>query len=103
MAPTLIHNQQLEGHRQAQQHRNIREESEARTVNNTVPESRHIHLSNIGARPESFQVQCIFYFSILIFPLQRQYKKVQPSDCCNKFVVTPSSVTRRVTKLQSRS
>jgi hypothetical protein len=43
MAPTLIHNQQPEGHRQAQQQRDTREESEARTLNNTVPESRHIY------------------------------------------------------------
>ena len=43
LAPTLAHNQQPEGHRQAQQQRDTREESEARTVNNIVPESRHIY------------------------------------------------------------
>jgi hypothetical protein len=43
MEPTLPHNQQLEGHLQAQQQRDIREESEARIVNNTMPESRHIY------------------------------------------------------------
>jgi hypothetical protein len=43
MAPTLPHNQQLEGHRQVQQQRDTREESEARIVNSTVPESRHIY------------------------------------------------------------
>jgi hypothetical protein len=43
LAPALVHNQQPEGHRQAQQQRDIREESEARIVNNTVPESRHIY------------------------------------------------------------
>jgi hypothetical protein len=43
MTPTLTHNQQPQGHRQAQQQRDTREESEARTVNNTVPESRHIY------------------------------------------------------------
>jgi hypothetical protein len=43
MAPTLIHNQQPEGHRQAQQQCDTREESEAHTVNNTMPESRHIY------------------------------------------------------------
>ena len=42
-ASALVHNQQLEGHCQAQQERDLREESEARTVNNTVPESRHIY------------------------------------------------------------
>jgi hypothetical protein len=41
LAPTLAHNQQPEGHRQAQQQCGIREES--RTVNNIVPESRHIY------------------------------------------------------------
>jgi hypothetical protein len=50
-----------------------------------------------------FPSSMYFYFSVFIFPLRRQYKKVQPSTYCNKFVVTPSSVTRRVTKLQSRS
>jgi hypothetical protein len=43
LAPTLVHNQQPEGHHQAQQHRDTREESEARTVNNIVLESRHIY------------------------------------------------------------
>jgi hypothetical protein len=43
LAPTLVHNQQPEGHRQAQQQHDTREESEARTVNSTVPESRHIY------------------------------------------------------------
>jgi hypothetical protein len=43
MAPTLPHNQQPEGHRRAQQQRDACEESEARTVNNIVPESRHIY------------------------------------------------------------
>jgi hypothetical protein len=43
VAPALVHNQQPEGHRQAQQQRDLREESEARTVNNTVPELRHIY------------------------------------------------------------
>jgi hypothetical protein len=43
MAPTSSHNQQPEGHRQIQQQRDAREESEARIVNNTVPESRHIY------------------------------------------------------------
>jgi hypothetical protein len=41
LTPTLVHNQQPEGHRQAQQQRDTREESEACTVNNIVPESRH--------------------------------------------------------------
>jgi hypothetical protein len=43
LAPTLAHNQQLEGHRQAQQQRDTREDSKSHTVNSTVPESRHIY------------------------------------------------------------
>jgi hypothetical protein len=43
LAPTLIHNQQPEGHLQAQQQCDTREESETRTINNIVPESRHIY------------------------------------------------------------
>jgi hypothetical protein len=43
LAPALIHNQQPKGHRQAQQQRDTREESEAHTVNSIVPESRHIY------------------------------------------------------------
>jgi hypothetical protein len=43
MAPTSSHNQQPEGHRQVQQQRDAREESEARLVNSTVQESRHIY------------------------------------------------------------
>jgi hypothetical protein len=39
----LTYNQQLEGHRQVRQQRDLQEESKARTVNNTVPESRHIY------------------------------------------------------------
>jgi hypothetical protein len=36
MAPTSSHNQQPEGHRQIQQQRDAREESEARTINSIV-------------------------------------------------------------------
>jgi hypothetical protein len=43
LAPALVHSQQLEGHHHAQQQRDLREESEARTVNNKVPESKHIY------------------------------------------------------------
>jgi hypothetical protein len=43
MAPTSSYNQQPKGHRQIQQQRDAREESEARIVNNIVPESRHIY------------------------------------------------------------
>jgi hypothetical protein len=43
LASTSSHNQQPEGHRQVQQQRDAREKFEARTVNNTVPESRHIY------------------------------------------------------------
>jgi hypothetical protein len=43
LAPTLVRNQQPEGHHHAQQQRDFREESEAHTVNNTMPESKHIY------------------------------------------------------------
>jgi hypothetical protein len=43
MAPTSSHNQQPEGHHQVQQQFDAREESNARIVNNIVPESRHIY------------------------------------------------------------
>jgi hypothetical protein len=43
LTPTFVHNQQPEGHRQAQQQRDTREEYEAHTVNSTVPKSRHIY------------------------------------------------------------
>jgi hypothetical protein len=43
LAPTSSHNQQPEGQRQIQQQRDAREESKARIVNNTIPESRHIY------------------------------------------------------------
>jgi hypothetical protein len=43
MAPTSSHNQQPEGHHQVQQQRDACEESKARTINNIVPESRHIY------------------------------------------------------------
>jgi hypothetical protein len=43
MAPTSSQNQHPEGQRQIQQQRDAREESEARTVNSIVPESRHIY------------------------------------------------------------
>jgi hypothetical protein len=43
MAPSLTHNQQPERHHQTQQQRDMREESEARTVNSIVLELRHIY------------------------------------------------------------
>jgi hypothetical protein len=43
LAPTLSHNQQPEGQHQIQEQHDAREESEARTVNSTIPESRHIY------------------------------------------------------------
>jgi hypothetical protein len=41
--PPLIHNEQPEGRNHIQQQRDFREESEARTVNNIVLESKHIY------------------------------------------------------------
>jgi hypothetical protein len=43
LAPALVCSQQPEGHHHAQQQRDLREESEACTVNSTVPESKHIY------------------------------------------------------------
>jgi hypothetical protein len=43
LPPTHTRSQQPEGHQHAQQQRDFREESEARTVNSTVPESKHIY------------------------------------------------------------
>jgi hypothetical protein len=43
LAPTLVRSQQPEGHQHAQQQRDFWEESEARTINSTVPESKHIY------------------------------------------------------------
>jgi hypothetical protein len=43
MALVSNHDQQPEGHLRPQQQRDLREQSEARTVNSTVPESRHIY------------------------------------------------------------
>jgi hypothetical protein len=43
LPPTQIRSQQPEGHQHAQRQRDFREESKARTVNNTVPESKHIY------------------------------------------------------------
>jgi hypothetical protein len=39
----MTQSQQLEGHQHAQQQRDFREESEALTVNSTVPEFKHIY------------------------------------------------------------
>jgi hypothetical protein len=43
LAPAPNHDQQPEGHLRPQQQRYLREQSEARTVNSIVPESRHIY------------------------------------------------------------
>jgi hypothetical protein len=43
MAPVQNHDQQPEGHLWPQQQRDLREQSEARTVNSIVLESRHIY------------------------------------------------------------
>jgi hypothetical protein len=43
LPPTHTRGQQPEGHQHVQQQRDFREESEARTVNSTVPESKHIY------------------------------------------------------------
>jgi hypothetical protein len=43
LQPTYSRSQQLEGRQHSQQQREFREESEARTVNSTVTESKHIY------------------------------------------------------------
>jgi hypothetical protein len=43
LTPTLARSQQPEGHQHAQHERDFWEESEARIVNSTVPESKHIY------------------------------------------------------------
>jgi hypothetical protein len=43
LPPTHTRSQQPEGHQHAQQQCDFREESEARTVNSTVPKSKHIY------------------------------------------------------------
>jgi hypothetical protein len=43
LQPTYSRSQQPEGRQYTQQQRELREESEARTVNSTVPESKHIY------------------------------------------------------------
>jgi hypothetical protein len=43
MAPAPSHDQQLDRHLRPQQQRDLREQSEARTVNSIVPESRNIY------------------------------------------------------------
>jgi hypothetical protein len=43
LQPAYSRGQQPEGSQQTHQQRDFREESEARTVNSTVPESKHIY------------------------------------------------------------
>jgi hypothetical protein len=43
LQPTYSRSHQPEGHQHSQQQQEFREESEARTVNSTVPESKHIY------------------------------------------------------------
>jgi hypothetical protein len=45
LQPTSSRSQQPEGRQHSQQQRDFREESEARTVNSTVPESKHIYFA----------------------------------------------------------
>jgi hypothetical protein len=43
MVPAPSHDKQPEGHLWPQQQRDLRDQSEVRTVNSTVPEARHIY------------------------------------------------------------
>jgi hypothetical protein len=62
---------------QVQQQRDLREESEAHTVNNTVPESRHIYWKcrSILAkqRPQSIY---LYSFCLYVFFLKKQCREV---------------------------
>jgi hypothetical protein len=64
-------NQQPKGHRQAQQQRDTREESEACTVNSIVPESRHIYRKQRNTLTRKFSNSMYFYFFAFIFPPQK--------------------------------
>jgi hypothetical protein len=63
LPPTHTRSQQPEGHQHAQQQRDFREESEARTVNSTVPESKHIYWG-------ISYFWCIFIFYVILFFLR---------------------------------
>jgi hypothetical protein len=54
-------------------------------------------------RQESRHIYCNFHLFRFMFLPQKQFEKVQPSTRCNKSMVTPSIVTTKVKKLQSRS
>jgi hypothetical protein len=56
-----------------------------------------------GLNKKIIHTQCNLCFSCFYVFTRRQYKKVQPSACCNKSGVTPSRVTEKVKKLQSCS
>jgi hypothetical protein len=49
LQPTYSRSQQPEGRQHSQQQREYKEESEARTVNSTVPESKHIYIERYPA------------------------------------------------------
>jgi hypothetical protein len=83
MAPTSSHNQQPEGHHQVQQQRDAREESEARIVNNILPESRHIYWSNTWAQSNktSYILNVIFIALAFMFLLKDNIRRynLQPA------------------------
>jgi hypothetical protein len=61
LQPTYTRSQQPEGRQHSQQQRDFREESEARTVNSTVPESKHIYWAI------SYFWNTFIFYAILLF------------------------------------
>jgi hypothetical protein len=77
MAPAPSHDQQPEGHLRPQQQRDLREQSEPRTVNSIVPESRPSTEDDTMFWPkESSDLFHSYSFLLLYFRHKRQYRKV---------------------------
>jgi hypothetical protein len=94
LAPTLAQSQQPEGHQHGQHQRDFREKSEARIVNSTVPESKHIY-SRIS------YLWCIFIFSaVLFFLYEKQFTKDSILVSCNNIVLISSSGMLPLNKIQ---
>jgi hypothetical protein len=77
LPPAHTQSQQPEGRQQPQQQRDFREESEARTVNNTVPELKHIYWG-ISYFLKYF---CLLYHFTFLY--EEQVMKTSDSTSCN--------------------
>jgi hypothetical protein len=82
LPPTHTRSQQPEGHQHAQQQRDFREESEARAVNNTLPESKHIYWGISYFWGLSY-FWCTFIFYAIVFLYEKQVTKDLISISCN--------------------